>query len=77
MVDLTKSMSFLMLVYMDSEPLVRPDLLKLLHHSKRASLTNVIDTNGTLINEELAFKLREAGVVRGSSQPRFLIECIP
>jgi len=42
---------------------MRPDLLELLHHSRKAGLANVIATNGTLITEEVAFKLREAGVV--------------
>ncbi len=54
---------FRMLVYTGGEPLVRPDLIELLHHSKKAGLANVIATNGTLITEEVAFKLREAGVV--------------
>lgn len=54
---------FRMLVYTGGEPLVRPDLLELLHYSRKAGLTNVIATNATLINEEVAFRLREAGVV--------------
>lgn len=54
---------FRMLVYTGGEPLMRPDLLELLSHSRKAGLTNVIATNGTLITEEVAFNLREAGVV--------------
>jgi radical SAM protein with 4Fe4S-binding SPASM domain len=61
--DLARVDEFRMLVYTGGEPLMRPDLLELLHHSKKAGLTNVIATNGTLITEEVAFRLREAGVV--------------
>jgi radical SAM protein with 4Fe4S-binding SPASM domain len=61
--DLARVNEFRMLVYTGGEPLVRPDLLELLHHSRKAGLTNVIATNGTLITEEVAFKLKEAGVV--------------
>jgi len=61
--SLVRVEEFRMVVYTGGEPLVRPDLLELLHHSKGAGLTNVIATNGTLITEEVAFKLREAGVV--------------
>lgn len=61
--DIAGVEEFRMLVYTGGEPLVRPDLLALLYHSKKAGLTNVIATNGTLITEEVAFRLREAGVV--------------
>ncbi len=61
--DLAGVDEFRMLVYTGGEPLVRHDLLELLHHSKKAGLTNVIATNGTLITEEVAFRLKDAGVV--------------
>jgi len=61
--NLARVDEFRMLVYTGGEPLMRPDLLDLLYHSKKAGLTNVIATNGTLITEEIAFKLRDAGVV--------------
>lgn len=53
---------FRMLVYTGGEPLVRPDIFELMHHSKQAGLINVIATNGTLITEDTAFKLKKAGV---------------
>lgn len=53
---------FRMLVYTGGEPLVRPDIFELMHHSKKAGLINVIATNGTLITEETAYRLKEAGV---------------
>jgi len=61
--ELAKIDEFRMLVYTGGEPLMRPDLLELLEHSKKAGLANVIATNGTLINEDIAFRMKEAGVV--------------
>jgi AdoMet-dependent heme synthase len=61
--DLVKCSEFRMLVYTGGEPLVRPDLFELMEHSKKAGLTNVIATNGTLITEEIAYRLKECGVV--------------
>jgi radical SAM protein with 4Fe4S-binding SPASM domain len=61
--ELIKCDEFRMLVYTGGEPLVRPDLFELMEHSKNVGLTNVIATNGTLITEEVAYKLKESGVV--------------
>jgi radical SAM protein with 4Fe4S-binding SPASM domain len=61
--DLAKVDEFRMLVYTGGEPLVRPDIFKLFEHSKQAGFANVIATNGTLIDEDMAFRLRESGVV--------------
>lgn len=61
--DLGMVTEFRMLVYTGGEPLMRPDLIELLHHSRKAGLTNVIATNGTLIDNEVAVRLRKAGVV--------------
>jgi radical SAM protein with 4Fe4S-binding SPASM domain len=60
--QLARADEFRMLVYTGGEPLVRPDLFTLLHHSRRAGLVNVIATNGTLIDDRVAERLREAGV---------------
>jgi len=54
---------FRTLIYTGGEPLVRPDIFELLRHSQKAGLANIIATNGTLINEEMAFKLKDHGVV--------------
>ncbi len=54
---------FRTLVYSGGEPLVRPDIFELLDHSRKAGLANIIATNGTLIDEETAFKLKDHGVV--------------
>lgn len=54
---------FRTLVYTGGEPLVRRDIFELLRHSQRAGLANIIATNGTMIDEETAFKLKDHGVV--------------
>ncbi len=61
--DLIKCSEFRTLIYTGGEPLVRPDLFELMHYSKSVGLFNIIATNGTLITEEIALKLKEAGVV--------------
>lgn len=61
--DLAKVDEFRMLVYTGGEPLVRPDIFDLFDHSRRAGFANVIATNGTLIDEDMAFRLKESGVV--------------
>ncbi len=61
--DLVKVDEFRMLVYTGGEPLVRPDIFELFEHSRKAGFANVIATNGTLIDEDMAFRLRESGVV--------------
>jgi radical SAM protein with 4Fe4S-binding SPASM domain len=60
---LAASGEFRTLIYTGGEPLVRPDIFTLLKYSKEAGLANIIATNGTLIDEEMAFKLRDHGVV--------------
>jgi radical SAM protein with 4Fe4S-binding SPASM domain len=54
---------FRTLIYTGGEPLVRPDIFELLRHSQKAGLANIIATNGTLIDEDMAFKLKDHGVV--------------
>lgn len=54
---------FRTLVYSGGEPLVRPDIFDLLKHSKAVGFANIIATNGILIDEEMAWKLKEHGVV--------------
>ena len=50
------------LLFSGGEPLLRPDLLELLHAAKLQNLRTVISTNGTLINEQTAAKLLDAGL---------------
>jgi radical SAM protein with 4Fe4S-binding SPASM domain len=60
---LAATSEFRTLIYTGGEPLVRPDIFELLRHSQQAGLANIIATNGTLIDEEMAFKLKDHGVV--------------
>lgn len=60
--EIARVSEFRMLVYTGGEPLVRQDIFELMHHAKKAGLINVIATNGTLITEEKAYLLKEAGV---------------
>lgn len=60
--ELARVKEFRMLVYTGGEPLVRPDIFELMEHSKKAGLINVIATNGTLITEEVACRLKEVGL---------------
>ena len=55
--------AFRTLVYTGGEPLVRPDIFELLRHSQNVGFSNIIATNGTLIDEEMACKLKDHGVV--------------
>ncbi len=59
--ELRKVKEFRVLVYTGGEPLVRPDIFELLKYSQKAGFINVIATNGTLITDEVAVKLKEAG----------------
>ncbi len=61
--NMAKIDEFRVLVYTGGEPLVRPDIFKLLKHSKNVGFANIIATNGTLIDEETAWKLKEHGVI--------------
>lgn len=53
---------FRMLAYSGGEPLVRPDIERLLARSKKLGLVNVIATNGTLIDNSRARELKRLGV---------------
>jgi radical SAM protein with 4Fe4S-binding SPASM domain len=54
---------FRTLVYTGGEPLVRPDIFDLLKHSQEVGFANIVATNGTLIDDNMAWKLKEHGVV--------------
>lgn len=63
LIDQIASMGeFRTLIYTGGEPLVRRDIFELLRHSQSAGLVNIIATNGTLIDEETAWKLKDHGV---------------
>ncbi len=61
--QLAEMQEFRTLIFTGGEPLVRDDIFALLKHSQAAGFVNIIATNGTLIDEEMAWKLKEHGVV--------------
>jgi radical SAM protein with 4Fe4S-binding SPASM domain len=54
---------FRMLAFTGGEPLIRPDLFELLAYSKTLGFTNTLATNATLIDDSVAIRLNEHGVV--------------
>jgi len=53
---------FRMIVFSGGEPLIREDFFDLLHYSKSKGLYNIIASNGTLIDDNIAKELKKAGV---------------
>ena len=49
-------------LFSGGEPLLRPDIFKLIAHAAGRKLRAVVSTNGTRITPELALRLREAGL---------------
>lgn len=54
---------FKMIVFSGGEPLMREDLVELCDYASRIGLWVVLATNGTLLDRELAARLRRAGLV--------------
>ncbi len=54
------------LVFSGGEPLCRDDLFELISHSKSLGITPALATNGTLIDETVARRIRDSGVMRVS-----------
>lgn len=54
---------FKIMIFSGGEPLMRPDILELVKHATSLGLRSVFGTNGTLITEEMAYKLKEAGAM--------------
>jgi radical SAM protein with 4Fe4S-binding SPASM domain len=49
------------LLFSGGEPLARPDLLELVSHARGLGIRPTLSTNGTLITDETAQKIKEAG----------------
>jgi radical SAM protein with 4Fe4S-binding SPASM domain len=54
---------FRMMAFTGGEPLVRPDVFELLAYSQALGFTNTMATNATLIDDDVARRLRRYGVV--------------
>jgi len=52
------------ITFTGGEPLLHPDLLKIVEKAASLGLIPNLDTNGTLLTEEVALKLKEAGLDR-------------
>lgn len=50
------------IVFSGGEPLMRPDIFELIHHAGAIGLTPLMGSNGTLITDEVAKKLKDAGL---------------
>ncbi|MBO6209478.1 MAG: radical SAM protein, partial [Schwartzia sp.] len=54
---------FKIMIFSGGEPLLRPDIIELVRHASGLGLRPVFGTNGTLITEEKARELKEAGAM--------------
>lgn len=61
--QLAQVAEFRMMAFTGGEPLVRPDLFELLAYSQALGFTNTMATNATLIDDDVARRLRQYGVV--------------
>jgi heme b synthase len=65
-IDDIASFSSPILILTGGEPLLREDIYEIAGHATQRGLRVVLGTNGTLLDEEAALKLKEAGVKRVS-----------
>ena len=63
MLDEIAHAGFKIMIFSGGEPLMRPDILELVKHAAGLGLRPVFGTNGTLITEEKAVALKEAGAL--------------
>ena len=54
------------LVFSGGEPLMRPDIFELAEHARHEGLRAALATNGTLIDREVAQRIRDVGIARVS-----------
>jgi radical SAM protein with 4Fe4S-binding SPASM domain len=64
--QLAEVSEFRMMAFTGGEPLVREDLFELLAYAQAVGFTNTLATNATLIDDEVARRLRHCGVVIGA-----------
>ncbi len=61
LIDEIARAGFKIMIFSGGEPLMRPDIFDLVKHAKEKGLRPVFGSNGTLITEEIAQKLKDAG----------------
>ncbi len=65
-IDNVASFASPIMILTGGEPLNRPDLFDIASHASKAGLRVALATNGTLVDAEIAKKLKDAGVIRSS-----------
>lgn len=63
MIDDIAKAGFKIMIFSGGEPLLRSDIFELVAHAASCGLRPVFGTNGTLITEEVALRLKEAGAM--------------
>ncbi|MEG0758842.1 MAG: radical SAM protein, partial [Raoultibacter sp.] len=59
MIDEIAKAGFKIMIFSGGEPLMRPDIFDLVAHAASRGLRPVFGSNGTLITEEVAMRLKE------------------
>ncbi|GAB6180533.1 putative heme d1 biosynthesis radical SAM protein NirJ2 [Desulfotomaculum defluvii] len=61
LLDQIAEAGFKIMIFSGGEPLMRPDIYELVAHAKSKGLRPVFGTNGTLITQEVAQRLKDSG----------------
>jgi len=64
LLDELAKLGFRMVIFSGGEPLLRSELYDWIRHAQKQGLISVLGSNGTLLNEERARRLKEAGLKR-------------
>ncbi len=63
LIDEISKAGFKIMVFSGGEPLMRPDIYELVEYATKIGLRSVLGSNGSLITEEVAQKLKAAGTM--------------
>ena len=61
-IDQLKSLGIEVIYILGGEPLLRSDVFDIISHSASLNVYTAMSTNGTLVNQEVAGKLKESGI---------------
>ncbi len=62
MIDSSERINSPVILFSGGEPLMRDDIFELIEYTKKKGLTAVISTNGTMLGEKTAVRLKELGL---------------